>query len=144
MRPGFHLPKTVQTPTRTNYPRPEQLPTPRKSPSSIIYGGEIAMMMQFGRKLSGAGGKSTIFGPPARSLSPAEAQASFDQYSRTTWLSGKCSPIFATVPVSNPDLRTFSQKFAKFSEKTAPDTASPTIAHPRRVPSSNPCPSRWQ
>ena len=56
---------------------------------------------------------------------PAEAQASFDQYCSTLWSSGIDAPDFATVPVSNPDCCTFSQKFGEFSEKTAPDTASP-------------------
>ena len=40
-------------------------------------------------------------------------------------------PIFTTVPVSNPDFCTFSQKFAKFSEKISPEPPSPRVAHPR-------------
>ena len=64
---------------------------------------------------------------------PAEAQASFDNITSITWLSGKSAPTSPKVAGSNPDFRNFSAKNWKFSEKSAPDTASPTIAHPRRV-----------
>ena len=86
------------------------------------------MMMQFGRKLSGHRGKSTIFGPPARSLSPAEAQASFDQYCSTLWPSGKSAPTLPKVAGSNPDFRNFSAKNWKFSEKTQVRATSPSLA----------------